>query len=58
MKFTLTFKTPDVLDQLADQIDDSDLLCEVTEELKERLRYGEYVHVEYDTETKELTVRE
>lgn len=58
MKITLTFKTPDVLDQLADQIEDEDMLCEVTQELKKRIKYDECVYLEYDTVTKKLTVRE
>lgn len=58
MKVTLTFKNPDVLDQLDDQIEDSDELDTIKGELIARMKYGEYIYLEYDTETKELKVKE
>lgn len=55
MKFTVTFKTPDAVDYAIE-----DLSEEEREEAKETARkfieYGEYVRIEFDTETKTATV--
>ena len=51
MKFTLSFKTPDVTDQL-----DEDQKEEAETVLKKFLEYSEYVCVEFDTETMTATV--
>lgn len=47
MKVQLLFKTPDV----TDQIDDEDCTEEVLAVLAKFIRYGEYITVEFDTET-------
>ncbi|MFC1453640.1 hypothetical protein ACFLQL_00485 [Verrucomicrobiota bacterium] len=53
MKITLTFKMPDVLDQLNDQIDPKtdDELIRAKEIAEQYVSYGEYVTIELDTET-------
>jgi len=51
MKIRLTFKSPDVLDQLTWEE------AEASEEVMEKfLVYGEYLDVEFCTETLEATV--
>ena len=61
MKIALTFKSPDALSEAImdagissrtqpDEYDD------LYSEIAEWVRYGEYLYVEYDTETKEMTV--
>jgi len=47
MKINLTFKTPDVEDQL-----EAEELAEAQPLLNEYLEYNEYLTVEFDTETK------
>ena len=41
MKFTLSFKTPDVLDQILDDIDDEDVRIAVKKVAKKFIEYGE-----------------
>jgi hypothetical protein len=61
MKIRLTFKSPDALSEAImgagisrrtrpDEYDD------LYAELSEWMRYGEYLDVEYDTETRQMTV--
>lgn len=51
MKFILSFKTPDVTDQLEeDQREEAETV------LKKFLEYSEYVCVEFDTEAMTATV--
>ncbi len=49
MKFTLTFKQPDVLDQIDDYLD-PDTREEMEKFAKKYLTYSEYIDVEFDTE--------
>ena len=55
MKFQLTFKTPDVLDQLGEVLEENER-DEAAVTAKKYLRYGEYLSVEFDTETQDATV--
>ena len=52
MKFSLTFKTPDVTDQLEDAEAER-----AREFLKKWLEYGEYVTIDFDTEAGTAEVR-
>ena len=47
MKFTLTFKTPDVADQIGD-LHDNDAAI-VNRLFRRFVQYGEYVRIEFDT---------
>ena len=69
MKIQLTFKTPDVVENaLIDMGIGSDSLCDnpftaSKEDIKRKIKkkfveYGEYLRVEYDTETKTMVVKE
>ncbi len=59
MKFTITFKTPDVLDELDRLEDISEEERSFADELVKRyVEYGEYIRVEFDTETKTAKVLE
>jgi len=49
MKFTLSFKTPDVLDQLDYDIQDEDQRYEADATANKFLQYGECINVEFDT---------
>lgn len=58
MKFTLTFKTPDVTDQadhLWEDIQNEDERYEVKRKIEEIIEkfieFNEYIHIEFDTET-------
>lgn len=52
MKFSLTFKTPDVTDQLnEEQLEEAQPL------LDKFLTHGEYVEIEFDTELGTATVQ-
>ncbi len=55
MKFRVTFKTPDAVDYAVDEYG-----LEHKDEIKETARkfvtYGEYITVEFDTETQTATV--
>jgi len=58
MKFNLTFKTPDVMDEL---VSDTELTAEDREKAaafaSQWVTYREYVTIEFDTKTKTATVR-
>lgn len=55
MKFTLMFKTPDVLEQLKEDVQSSEL--EIAEKLASKfLKYDELIEVEFDTEKQTATV--
>lgn len=58
MILTLNFKTPDVIYQALNDalIRNKDIREELTEELELKIRYGEYLTVYYDTETKQLSL--
>ena len=71
MKLKLTFKTPDVIDFSLNDLfityDDNDEKQEVDEvdgltrddiayDLRKYIEYGEYLTVEYDTDTKKMAV--
>lgn len=62
MKIVLTFKTPDVLDQLRDKIDKSDLdeqenkLEEIKDILSKWIRHSEYVDIEFDLDKPKVNV--
>jgi len=59
MKLSLTFKSPDAV---SDALHDAGLTRELDEydeiygELREWFRYGEYINLEYDTETKQMRI--
>lgn len=53
MVFSLTFKTPDVIDQLAMNEEDLELAKETVEKFVE---YGEYITIQFDTEEQSATV--
>ncbi len=55
MKFQLSFKTPDVLDQLDEVLDPDDQEA-ARETARQYLQYGEYLRVEFDTDTETATV--
>lgn len=55
MKFDLTFKMPDVMEQI-DTMHDSDRL-EATKLAEKYITYGEYITVEFDTDEQTATVR-
>lgn len=61
MKLTLTFKSPDAISEALlyagiPQRTKPDEYDDLYGELAEWIRYGEYLDVEYDTETKQMTV--
>ena len=61
MKIQLTFKSPDALGEAIQDAGISrrtnpDEYDELYEELSAWVRYGEYLDVEYDTETKQMVV--
>lgn len=58
MKFSLTFKTPDVLDQLCEDITDPEAQLLAIQTAKKFIQYGEYLTVEFDTETQSAIVEE
>lgn len=64
MKFTLMFKTPDVLDQIQEQIDDhkydDDEYYSMLEDAKifaqQYVKWSEYITIEFDSELKTVKV--
>ena len=48
MKFTLSFKTPDVMDQMVDAISEEELK-EAKKFAAKFMEYDEYIFVEFDT---------
>lgn len=58
MKFTLSFKTPDVIDQALEDIDEEDQREDIKRVADKFLQYGEYLRVEFDTEAQTATVKE
>lgn len=59
MKIRLTFKSPDAVSEGLADAGMNPWLPEYDElysELAEFIRYGEYIDVEYDTETKQMSV--
>lgn len=55
MKFTVSFKTPDALDDVL--VDYSHADHQVMREVGEKfIQYGEYLNVEFDTEKQTATV--
>lgn len=49
MKFSLTFKTPDVLDQLSEQFEENVDEEDARDFAKNYLEYEEYITVSFDT---------
>lgn len=58
MKFILSFKTPDVIDQALENIDEEDQREGIKCVADKFLQHGEYLSVEFDTETQTATVKE
>lgn len=58
MKFRLTFKTPDVLDQLESQFDSKEDVQDAVLFANNFVEYGEYISIEFDTDTKKAKVNE
>ncbi len=57
MKFTLTFKTPDVLDQIEQQISyEDEVQEEATKFARKFMEFSEYIRVEFDTQKGTATV--
>jgi hypothetical protein len=65
MKIQFTFKSPDAVDRaIAESLDSFNISVELEEDFEEDLRddlrswfkYGEYVTVEFDTDTKTMSV--
>lgn len=57
MKFTVTFKTPDALDEaIIDASQDMADRNKMRATAKPFVEYGEYISVEFDTETKTAIV--
>jgi hypothetical protein len=50
MQFTLTFKTPDIIDQLNDQFNEEEM-NDIKVFLKQWIKYDEYITVKFDTNT-------
>lgn len=58
MKFVLSFKTPDVLDQVLEELETQEVR-EVVERIASKfIGFGEYIDIEFDTETGTATVLE
>lgn len=55
MRFKATFKTPDVLDYALEYLEGEEL-AEAKELAEKYVQYGEYVTIEFDTETQTATV--
>ena len=51
MRFCLTFKTPDVIDQLDPEHYTEEQFEEIKEMVRRHVEYGEYAVIEFDTET-------
>lgn len=51
MKFRLTFKTPDVLDQVDDLDCDTKIWKECVKTASMWMEHDEYITIEFDTET-------
>jgi len=56
MKFRITFKTPDAIQEFLDGYDGEDDYEDVTLFIREYVTYGEYVRLEFDTKTKTVKV--
>lgn len=50
MRFCLTFKTPDVIDQIDKEDYSEDEWEQIQDMVSRHVEYGEYVVVEFDTE--------
>lgn len=57
MKINLTFKTPDCLDAVDEQVEDKDECVRIKDRLKKWIEYEEYVRLIYDTDTDTCVVR-
>jgi hypothetical protein len=49
-------KSPDAIDYALENIEDPDEKEEIRDKLSEHFRYGEYLDLEYNTETDELKI--
>ena len=57
MKFILTFKTPDVLEQvLGDYLEEDDIPQEIMNTAVKFIEYDEFIRIEFDTESNTATV--
>lgn len=56
MKFRLTFKTPDVLEQLRDQLPDPEAEMAFRRLADKYVKFAEYVTLEFDTITQSAKV--
>ncbi len=57
MLIYLTFKTPDVIEEALKERGYMENPEEIRKDLKNWIKYGEYVCLEYDTKTKQIRVR-
>ena len=57
MRFSLTFKTPDVIDQLQDECD-PEAMEKVHSFLERFVEFGELITIGFDTDAQTATVRE
>ena len=58
MKVKVVFKTPDAADRISSRCNDPDDLDKFQELLDKYVKYGEYITVEFDTETQTVKVVE
>lgn len=58
MKFSVLTKTPDVLDQVLEDIDNEDERTAIKSVIEKFIEYDEYLVVKFDTETKTAVVKE
>lgn len=56
MKFTLTFKTPDVTDEINELDADYDDILSAKDLADKFVQYDEYVTIQFDTETQTAVV--
>ena len=56
MKLQLQFKTPDAVDLAKEEINDEEVLDRFNEIVDKYIQYGEYITVEIDTDTGQITV--
>ena len=56
MKFRITFKTPDAIQEFLDKYDNEDDYEDISLFIREYVTYGEYVRLEFDTVDKTVKV--
>ena len=57
MKIKITFKNPDAISEALRDIEDENQQEQLRDEIGAYVKYGEYVTLEFDTVTKEMTVK-